>query len=694
MTRPCGCRRSEIAEYETLMDQKDVVVLRRKGMTAFAVVSISLSLSLSLLFGCCLLYSRLSLHTLSQTAAPIPPDHTIPTLLSVVDHTTGFYINALDNPLYEQLKTMKIATEATTMTTTIMTIMTIITTTMTTPPPATTTRRRWTKNPPVLSLDRNVVGFREPLELSWTFGMTGSFFGTPSIQDQDIIALYCPHDGNHMLDAATVAQVKATHQRHGGTNENSWLIPQFPIFRDTTCQFRWIDATTQKVMATSPTIQLPTAPKMPHSIHLAYSHLPSELLVHFITGEPGTPFAMITRGRNTTRFTGISHTYTADALCQAPANVQEVGKFLSPGYLHEVRLTGLQLDTTYNYKVGIQSGQGIVWSHSFSFQSAPAVGDQTPFSYVVYGDQGCPIVGWGNGGLWTSAMAAREKDIRAVHHFGDLSYARGAAHIWDEWLQMLQPFSTHVPLMIGVGNHEYDHTSGGTHRDPSGVKEDHGFMPEWGNFFNDSGGECGVPTSQRFTMPASKNSNGVFWYSHDYATVHTIMISSEHNLTQGSPQYEWLQADLEATNRTLTPWIVVESHRPMYESEMQWDNIAVSLGMRYEIEDLLYDHHVDLVLSGHYHAYLRSCDGLYQSRCHVGGPTHITVGSAGAHLDENATLYSQEWTVTFIPMEYGYGRITVVNASAMHWEFLRAGSENDTKAGIVLDHTWIIRERY
>ena len=442
------------------------------------------------------------------------------------------------------------------------------------------------------------------------------------------------------------------------------------------------------------------ASKTPHSIHMSYSHVPSELVIEFVTGEPGSPVAMFGSQNATTTTTtrkveGTSHTYTADAMCGAPANQQEVGKFQPPGYLHVVRLTGLELDTVYEYKVGLASGQGIVWSDVFSFRSAPAVGDPAPFTYIVYGDQGCPSVGWGNGGLWISAMTAREEGIRAVHHFGDLSYARGAAHIWDDWFDMLQAFSTKVPLHVGVGNHEYDHVSGGENgKDPSGVEEDHGFMPEWGNYFNDSGGECAVPTSQRFTMPTSTGSNGVFWYSHDYATVHTIMLSSEHNLTEGSTQHTWLRADLEAVNRTLTPWIVAELHRPMYEPESFWDNVAVGLGMQFEFEDLLLDHQVDLVLTGHYHAYFRSCDGLYRSICgHHGAPTHITVGSAGANLDTNVTLYPQEWTAKFIPQEYGYGRITVVNATAMHWEFVRAGADNDTEAGAVLDEVWIVRER-
>ena len=74
---------------------------------------------------------------------------------------------------------------------------------------------------------------------------------------------------------------------------------------------------------------------------------------------------------------------------------------------------------------------------------------------------------------------------------------QGAAHVWDSWMDMISIFATSIPLMIGVGNHEYDHTKGGEGKDKSGVRTSYGYMPKWGNFRDDSNGECGVPTSKR-----------------------------------------------------------------------------------------------------------------------------------------------------------------------------------------------------
>ena len=55
----------------------------------------------------------------------------------------------------------------------------------------------------------------------------------------------------------------------------------------------------------------------------------------------------------------------------------------------------------------------------------------------------------------------------------------------------------------------------------------------------------------------------------DYGRVHLTFMSTEHPYNVGSPQYEWLQADLAAAaaNRENVPWIILTGHRPMYSSD-------------------------------------------------------------------------------------------------------------------------------
>jgi hypothetical protein len=724
-------------------DHTGISIPRRFSVRAFVAVSTALGVIAAL---ACLdaAYDIRGLVRLSATvAAPQQQQEheMIPTLLSVVHPETNEYLYALDNPLYERLKR-----------------------TFFSHPSHDSPSLDEIAEPVELSLDSLHLLVRDSLTLTWTCGR--DMHGNPIATDDDVLVLRCssnsgenedsidddgftfePQNSNHespqrgilhdrhVLEAATLAQARATSLKHGGTAENTWFIPKFPIMRQETCQFllyqesksdddkrnnRASDSKNMNqkhdddddddnqrqrhfLLAESPVFHLHFVTS-PTAIHLALASDPSIMVVNFVTGGNGSPVAMYGIDDATIKVEGTSTTYTAQDLCQEPANVTEPGKFQPPGLLHTVELGDLLPNTTYQYKVGLAHGQGITWSETYRFISAPATGDTTPFTYIVYGDQGCPTNGWGYGSLYTSAMTTREVErtdnpARAVHHFGDLSYAQGAAHIWDEWFDMIQSFTTRVPLMVGVGNHEYDHTAGGgKEKDPSGVETPHGFMPVWGNFHNDSGGECGVPTNERFTMPQSSSndtglslrSNGVFWYSYDFASVHTTVISSEHDLSPGSPQHAWLEQDFRSVNRTKVPWLVVEAHRPMYEGEAVWANNAVGIAMRYEVENLLRDYQVDLFLSGHYHAYHRSCAGLYRSKCHNGGPTHITMGTGGARLDDNQ-LFRNTWSEKFVKQEYGYGRITVMNSTALHFQFLKAGDHNDTSAGDIHDDVWIRR---
>ncbi|CAB9510615.1 Probable inactive purple acid phosphatase [Seminavis robusta] len=620
---------------------------------------------------------------------PTTSAHTLPTILSVVDPISGNYLNALENPLYEILKARDVVLDH--------------------------ENAENKENGIHLEWDRTHIHARDSVKIRWadTKGI---------VTDNDILVLVCDDE---ILEIATIAQARATSQRHSPhgiesvrDENNSWYFPSFPILRRDTCQFSLYDKAPSRQkkgtaaiyqydhLATSNDLYLVDAHKTPTAIHIAFGDTLDEMVVQFTTGYlNGTP--VVQYGIDSLDHTakGQSHTYTNEDMCQEPATRREPGKYQPPGIMHVVRLQELAPNMTYQYRVGLEEAaqddnqefhQEITWSDTYSFQSAPVVaGDSPPFSFLVYGDQGCPALGWGDGGVWTSAMAARElhgsRPIRAVHHFGDLSYAVGVAHVWDEWFHMISSFTPHVPLMIGVGNHEYDHTEGGSGgKDPSGVNSSAGYHPYWGNFGHDSFGECGVPTANQFTMPRSKGSNGVFWYSYNMANVHTIMLSSEHDLAPGSIQHLWLEQDLKSVDRSLLPWVILEIHRPFYEAELDTKDYRVGVELRVELEELLLKYNVDLVLGGHYHAYLRTCQGLYKNKCNNGGPLHITVGSAGARM-ENNTVFDTVWTKKYIPGVYGYGRVTVENATAMHFEFVQAGRNFEPWAGHVLDDAWLTK---
>ena len=188
-------------------------------------------------------------------------------------------------------------------------------------------------------------------------------------------------------------------------------------------------------------------------------------------------------------------------------------------------------------------------------------------------------------------------------------------------------------------------------------------------------------------------------------------------MTFGSEQYSWLEKDLVAVNRTVTPWLVVEMHRPFYsecegvmprcragvmvthsricslpftDSEMdsQWQDLIVGQGLQNEVEDLFHAYQVDLVISGHYRSYFRSCDGLYAYDCDNGGPTYVTVGTGGAPLDTPAASLipgPASYTAAVDHEHFGVGKASVFNATVMRWEFVAVG-------GNVTDEVWLKRD--
>ena len=111
---------------------------------------------------------------------------------------------------------------------------------------------------------------------------------------------------------------------------------------------------------------------------------------------------------------------------------------------------------------------------------------------------------------------------------------------------------------------------------------------------------------------------GYFGTASTVGPVHVLMMSTEHDWTKGSDQYKFIEADLSSVNRTVTPWVILTGHRMMYTTQMCEDeDYKVSLNMRSELEDLIYNYIANLMLVGHQHNYERSCQ-VYQKRVHYG----------------------------------------------------------------------------
>jgi hypothetical protein len=276
-------------------------------------------------------------------------------------------------------------------------------------------------------------------------------------------------------------------------------------------------------------------------------------------------------------------TYTKEDMCAEPASKKK--SFLAPGNFRVAELPSLLPGRRYWYRVVDAAGTAI--SPIFDFVASPGVGATAEVDIIAFGDLGTPADWYTETVMQTDAIGtmramadaieAQSGRFTAVLHVGDLAYANGKGSIWDLFMKTIEPVAARAPWMTTVGNHESIWTG-------------QPFKPTWADYGNDSGGECSVPSSRRFTMPRDfvtlpyetqqpmrfdpalttpegeddyTDMSGIA-YSFELGPVHFTVFSSEHNFLPGSKQHQFVVQDLSRVDRKKTPWLVVATHRPMY----------------------------------------------------------------------------------------------------------------------------------
>lgn len=188
-----------------------------------------------------------------------------------------------------------------------------------------------------------------------------------------------------------------------------------------------------------------------------------------------------------------------------------------------------------------------------------------------------------------------------------------------------------------------------------------------------------------------------------------IGLCSYSSASVGSLQYEWLAADLHAVDRSRTPWIILMTHVPWYTSNLMHIAEAGGLPMshystshpcpapnpihihpsthpcmcaraeltRRAIEPLLYDFGVDLVISGHVHAYER-IKPVYKGCSNYCGPAYINIGDGGNREGASPqwTSPQPEWSA-FREASFGVGGLQLVNDTHAYFTWTRSACEGE-----------------
>jgi hypothetical protein len=192
-------------------------------------------------------------------------------------------------------------------------------------------------------------------------------------------------------------------------------------------------------------------------------------------------------------------------------------------------------------------------------------------------------------------------------------------------------------------------------------------------------------------------------------------MSTEHDYTIGSEQYQWLVHDLESVDRTITPWIIFGGHRPMYINSNYGGSVTsdqtVMNNLIYHIEPLLWKYRVNLAFWGHNHVVQRHSAiynrtviqrskqvyGAYGSvatamQSNPQATVHMVIGTAGAKFTVNYMEPYPEWNEEVF-YRFGYAMVEAVNASYLSWEWI-AVIDNVVWDRLVitqnLDEPWVL----
>ncbi|KAL8531334.1 hypothetical protein ACS0TY_008093 [Phlomoides rotata] len=370
-------------------------------------------------------------------------------------------------------------------------------------------------------------------------------------------------------------------------------------------------------------------------------------------------------------------TFSQADMCTSPLPSPAVDfGWHDPGYIHSVVLTPLNPSTSYSYTYGSDS---VGWSDEITLKTPPA-GGSDELNFLAYGDMGkAPLdssqehyIQPGSVSV-AKAMAGEVSsgNVDSIFHIGDISYATGFLVEWDYFLHLITPLASKVPYMTAIGNHERDYFGSGSVY----------MLP-------DSGGECGVPYETYFPMPTLSRDKP--WYSIEQGSVHFTVISTEHDWTLNSEQYEWMKKDMAAVNRTRTPWLIFTGHRPMYSSNPGFVLLpSVDPDFVDAVEPLLLSNKVDLALFGHVHNYERTC-AVYKNEClglpvkdgngtdtyynaNYTAPLHLVIGMAGFELHD-FPQNDNSWSLVRIS-EFGYIRAHATKKD-LKVEFVNANSGN------------------
>ena len=170
---------------------------------------------------------------------------------------------------------------------------------------------------------------------------------------------------------------------------------------------------------------------------------------------------------------------------------------------------------------------------------------------------------------------------------------------------------------------------------------------------------------------------GNAYYSFTFGPSKHIVLSSFSSFREGSLQYDWLLSELKSVNRSITPWLIVMLHCPVYTTFKTHHKEMFVTEAQVILEPLFVDYTVNFVIAGHIHAYMRTHPMAF-SRRNPRGPIHIIQGNGGKGVGQkynNET--AEEWVAMRDQSQYGYGTLELFNNTHAMWRWIKTGYDEN-----------------
>lgn len=249
-------------------------------------------------------------------------------------------------------------------------------------------------------------------------------------------------------------------------------------------------------------------------------------------------------------------------------------------YRFKAVIDNLENGTQYWYEIG----DGTVFDSPKSF-IVPKNGGDDVFAYLGDPQFDLTVNDYKAWGEITEQMYETTPEVEFVLMGGDMVNLPGREDHWNGFFDNCGLFST-VPLMTVPGNHE-GVTSNNTYKK---LFNHIGNGPDGEAFYYFDHGHC------RFIMLDSSFFTGA----------RQITMGTKSWNAKASEIDRWLARTLRTSKKT---WNIVVVHHPIYGMH---DLFTVSSEMRERWLPIMKEEHVDLVLSGHQHVYMRTIkmDGI------------------------------------------------------------------------------------